>query len=178
MTLGGLALDEYMAKLLRDSYSDEHKEFCSKSEKESIIKLKETKCYLSMDYQADISFKTEEFKDRQEFDMPDGKRITLREEMISCPELLFQPYLDGKELDGLPNFVHKVVADCDVDLRAEFYANIVLSGGTTSFQNLPERLLAGVKALVPEGLTVKVDSSSPDRRDLTWIGGWILNLES
>jgi len=43
---------------------------------------------------------------------------------------------------------------CDVDIRKDLYANIVLSGGTTMFPDIVERMTKELTALAP--LTMKI----------------------
>ena len=44
---------------------------------------------------------------------------------------------------------------CDVYLRKEFYANVVLSSGTTMFQEIVERMTNEPTALAPYTTTIK-----------------------
>ena len=62
---------------------------------------------------------------------------------------------------------------CDVDIRKDLYANIVLSGGTTMFTNIAERLTKEVTALAPSTMKIKV-VAPPERKYSVWIGGSIL----
>jgi len=56
------------------------------------------------------------------------------------PELLFNPMMQGKEIPGIHQLVYKSIMDCDIDVRKDLYNNIVLSGGTTMYEGLPDRL--------------------------------------
>merc|ERR1711924_75909 len=93
--------------------------------------------------------------------------------MIRCPELMFKPSLDGKEMMGLHELTKKTVNDCDLDVRKDLLGNVVMSGGTTMFPNMPERLQAELQGLVPEATKVKV-IAPPERMISVWIGGSIL----
>lgn len=62
---------------------------------------------------------------------------------------------------------------CDVDIRRDLYTNIVLSGGTTMFPGISERLMKDVVALAPAAVTVKV-IAPPERKYSVWIGGSVL----
>ena len=42
--------------------------------------------------------------------------------------MLFKPSLIGKEDDGVHQTTYDSIMKCDVDIRKELYANIVLSG--------------------------------------------------
>lgn len=63
---------------------------------------------------------------------------------------------------------------CDVDVRKDLYNNIVLSGGTTMFDGIAERLSKEVSALAPSSMKIKV-VAPPERRYSVWIGGSILS---
>ena len=54
------------------------------------------------------------------------------------------------------------------------YNNIVMSGGTTMFPGLPERLSKEVTALAPTSMKIKV-IAPPERKFSVWIGGSILS---
>jgi len=45
---------------------------------------------------------------------------------------------------------------CDLDVRKDLYANIILSGGTTMFPGLGERLYKEMKELAPQTMKAKV----------------------
>ena len=61
---------------------------------------------------------------------------------------------------------------CDVDVRKDLLANIVLSGGTTLFPGLADRLTKEMIALAPSSMKVKV-VAPPERKYSAWIGGSI-----
>lgn len=60
-----------------------------------------------------------------------------------------------------------------MDLRRELHANVVLSGGTTMFPGLPERLTNELQMLTTVNTKVKV-IAQPERKYAVWIGGSIL----
>jgi actin-related protein len=64
----------------------------------------------------------------------------------------------------------------DVDVRKDLYQNIILSGGTTLYAGLPERLTKEVQKLAPQAIKslVKV-IAVPERKYCVWIGGSILS---
>ncbi len=62
---------------------------------------------------------------------------------------------------------------CDVDVRKQLYENIVMSGGTTMFNNIPERLTKEMTEKVPSTMKIKVMAPA-ERKFLVWIGGSIL----
>ena len=52
---------------------------------------------------------------------------------------------------------------CDVDIRKDLYNNIVMSGGTTMFEGIAERMQKEIKALAPESMTIKI-IAPPERK--------------
>jgi len=65
------------------------------------------------------------------------------------------------------------IMKCDVDIRKDLYANIVLSGGSTMYEGIADRLNKEMVALVPNTMKVKV-VAPPERKYSVWIGGSIL----
>eukprot|EP00808_Paulinella_micropora_P000778 g48314.t1 len=103
------------------------------------------------------------------YELPDGQVITVGNERFRCPEVLFKPNLIGKENDGIYDSIMK----CDVDIRKDLYGNIVMSGGTTMFEGIAERMEKEVVALAPASMKVKI-VAPPERKYSVWIGGSIL----
>merc|ERR1712127_131702 len=71
----------------------------------------------------------------------------------------------GKEASGIHDTMFQTIMKCD--------ANIVLSGGTTMFTGLSERLTKEMTALAPSTMEIKV-VAPPERKYSVWIGGSIL----
>ena len=72
--------------------------------------------------------------------------------------------------------LYDTIQKCDIDIRKELYNNIVLSGGNSMFNGLPERLTKEIKAVAPKSMKEEVRViASPVRRFATWIGGSILS---
>merc|ERR1711924_197754 len=149
INLAGRDLTDYICKILQESKIT----LTTTAERESAKKIKEDLCYCSMDFATDV----ENFAGKEkQFEMPDGTVVTVHNQMIRCPELMFKPSLDGKEMMGLHELTKKTVNDCDLDVRKDLLGNVVMSGGTTMFPNMPERLQAELQGLVPEATKVKV----------------------
>jgi actin len=62
---------------------------------------------------------------------------------------------------------------CDIDVRKDLYANIVLSGGSTMFPGLPERIEKAIINFAPPTMKIKV-ITPPERESAVWIGRSIL----
>jgi actin-like protein 6A len=83
----------------------------------------------------------------------------------------------GQGRQGLSRMVHEAISSCDNDLRKELYRNIVLSGGSSLFATLNERLTQDLAELAPTQLKkdVKVVAAPPvERKFSVFIGGSIL----
>ena len=93
---------------------------------------------------------------------------------IRCPELLFKPKLEAHEFEGIHELTYKSIGKCDIDVRKELYGNIVMSGGTTMFENIDKRLEAEVRNLAPKTMKIKV-VAPPERKYSVWIGGALLS---
>jgi len=166
INLAGRDLTDYICKILTESKINLH----TSAERMSAMKIKEELCYVSLNFEEEVdNFAGKE----KQFELPDMSIVTVHNQIIRCPELMFKPSLDGKEMMGLHELAKKTIDDCDLDVRKDLLQNIVMSGGTTMFPNMPERLQAEVEKLVAEGAKVKV-IAPPERMISVWIGGSIL----
>jgi actin-related protein len=57
---------------------------------------------------------------------------------------------------GFHEVVYNSIINTDIDIRKSLYENIVLSGGTTMFRGLSERLGKEIVKLAPSAMKVKV----------------------
>lgn len=57
---------------------------------------------------------------------------------------------------GFHEVVYNSIINTDIDIRKSLYENIVLSGGTTMFRGLSERLGKELVKLAPSAMKVKV----------------------
>jgi len=80
----------------------------------------------------------------------------------------------GKEASGIADLSFQSIMKCDVDIRKDLYANVVLSGGTTMFSGIGERMTKELVALAPSTMKIKV-VAPPERKYSVWIGGSILS---
>jgi actin-related protein len=108
------------------------------------------------------------------YELPDGRVITIGNERFRAPEALFNPTLIGAEFDGASNLTYGSIMKCDIDVRRELYNNIVLSGGSTMYAGIGERMTKDIVALAPPSMKVKV-TAPPERKYSVWIGGSILS---
>ena len=74
---------------------------------------------------------------------------------------------------GIHETTYNAIMKCDVDIRKDLYVNIVLSGGTTMYPGITDRIQKEITALAPSNMKIKI-IAPPDRKYSVWIGGSIL----
>ena len=168
--MAGRDMTEYMMKLLTET----GRAFTTTAEKEIVRDIKEKMTYIALDFDEEMSQATNSATIEQEFELPDGTNIKVGSQRFRCPEALFKPSLIGLEAGGIHETVYTSINKCDIDVRKDLYANVVLSGGTTMFTGLPERLQKELTNLAPNAVKVKV-VAPPERKYSVWIGGSILS---
>merc|ERR1711911_223756 len=60
--------------------------------------------------------------------------------MGRCPESMFRPSFLGMEVVGIQEGCFNSIMKCDVDIRKDLYANTVMSGGTTMYPGIADRM--------------------------------------
>merc|ERR1712159_848799 len=160
LDLAGRDLTEYLMTIL--------------TEREIVRDVKEKLSYVALDFDQEMKITSQSSDKEKTYELPDGNIITLGNERFRCPEVLSQPSLIGKEASGIHDTTFRSIMKCDVDIRRDLYANVVLSGGTTMFEGIGERMTKELTALAPSTMKIKVIAPL-ERKYSVWIGGSILS---
>lgn len=132
--------------------------------------MKETG-YIVNDYEAEMT--KSESQVQQNYQLPGGQTIAIGKERFNVIETLFQPAFIGMEAAGVHETTYNSIMKCDVDIRKDLYANTIISGITTAYPGIAERMEKEISALAPP--TMKIAVTAPQNREnLVWAGGKVL----
>ncbi|KAJ8686322.1 hypothetical protein QAD02_022116 [Eretmocerus hayati] len=186
--VGGKLLTNHLKEIL--SYRQLH----VMDETYVVNQVKEDCCFVSQDFNADMEIakkvKFDENTIVKDYVLPDFTTIrrgyvvdpgtdsdqqTLRmnNERFTIPEILFHPSDVGIKQMGIPEAIIDCLKNCEYETWPHLLSNIVLTGGSSKFPGMRERVLRDVQSLAPSEYVVQVHLPE-DPITYAWEGGKLL----
>lgn len=170
---GGKDVTEYLKTMLRKRGYN----FYNTSEIKLVNDIKENLCYLEPGKRTEYSNVKKSLNRKLiPYYLPDGNFISIGEERILAPEILFNPEYIGKEYLSFTDMIISSINKIDIELRKKAYESIWLSGGNTAIKDLNEKLIEELKNKFGKTLFINIlenEKINPQYR--CWVGGNIIS---
>lgn len=126
--------------------------------------IKEKCCYVAQNYEEEkeAAFKSAE-KDMN-YTLPDMSVINIPASVrMACPEMLFAPEKNGFQCKSIQDLAWSSVQKSDLDVRRDLCKNIILSGGSSMYEGIADRLKSEIVSKAPAGAEIRIVASA-DRK--------------
>ena len=156
----GQELTRYMRALLKKECGDPADSLSDAA----VRHIKETLTYIAPDFNKEMQSAAVAPKEyeRHYSDSMDGSNITISTARFCCPEALFCPRIiseieEGGAKDaveaaslerGIGEGLVTAINQCDENIRSDLFTRIVLSGGSTQFEGIGERLRKDIRSFL------------------------------
>ncbi|CAK5075218.1 unnamed protein product [Meloidogyne enterolobii] len=167
LDFAGNDLTDYLMKMLNErGYS-----LSTSSDRKTVEEMKEKLCYVALDFEKEMTKAASSLE--KKYKSHYNELLTIGNESFRCPEALFQPSFLGMKMEGIHQTSLNSIMKCDTDIRKELFANIVLSGGSTMYPGISDRMKNEIAALAPSETKIKI-TAPPERKYSAWIGGSVV----
>ena len=167
--MAGRDITSFLQKILDErGYS-----FTTNAEIEIVRDIKEKFCYCVNNYDDALKEAEDSHSCEKNYELPEGRKILIGNERFRATEIMFKPELAGRDLEGIHKYCYDSIQKCDADIRKDLFQNIILSGGSTLFDGMGNRLWKELYQLAPSTNKIKI-LASPERKFSVWLGGSIL----
>ncbi|GAB4823316.1 hypothetical protein N2152v2_010362 [Parachlorella kessleri] len=124
------------ANLLVGASKVKRVQVCKANEQEIAREIKERVGCVALAYEQQL----EQPEDFIDYKLPNGQLLKVGHERYRCAEVLLKPWLAGVDAPGVHQVLYESITASPIDLRRDFYSNIILSSGSTMFPGLQQRL--------------------------------------
>jgi centractin len=164
---GGADVTEYLKILLKKKGY----QFYNSTEFRLVNEIKENSCFCISNKNININDARKGLnKNPLNYYLPDGTTVSIGEERLLAPEILFNLDKIGKEYLSLTDIVMSSINKVDIQLKQKSYENILLSGGNTAIKGLLEKLTSDIKDKAYKNLKINL-KTTPKPEYCCWMGG-------